>query len=63
MLILKSAHCMEAGMSETSGMYYNLITIVNDDSRVVRMLLQVVASPMIDTLMTLKESSLMTIVM
>jgi hypothetical protein len=47
---------MEAGMSETSGLYYNLITIVNDDSRVVRMLLQVVASPLVDILMTLEVS-------
>jgi predicted transporter len=38
------------------GMYYNHITIVNDDSRVIRMTLQVVASPTIVSLTTLEVS-------
>ncbi len=40
----------------TSGLYYKHITIVNDDFRVVRMTLQVVASPMIVILTTLEVS-------
>jgi hypothetical protein len=36
-----------------SGLYYKHIVIVNDDSRVIRMTLQVVASPMIIILMIL----------
>jgi hypothetical protein len=39
---------------EASGMYYKHITIVNDDSRVIRIMLQVVASPKIVILMTLR---------
>jgi hypothetical protein len=35
-----------------SGLYYKHFTIVNDDSRVVTMMLQVVASPTIVILMT-----------
>jgi hypothetical protein len=36
------------------GLYYKHTTIVNDDSRVIRMTLQVVASPTIVILMTLE---------
>jgi hypothetical protein len=35
-----------------SGLYYKHIVIVNDDSRVIRIMLQVVASPMISILMS-----------
>ena len=44
------------GDISTSGLYYKHITIVNDDFRVVRMTLQVVASPMIVILTTLEVS-------
>ncbi len=37
------------------GLYYKHITIVNDDSRVVRMILQAVASPTIVIMMTLEN--------
>ncbi len=39
-----------------SGLHYKNITIVNDDSTVVRMTVQVVASPTIVILMTLEVS-------
>jgi hypothetical protein len=39
-----------------SGLHYKHIIIVNDDSRVVRMTFQVVASPTIVILMTLEVS-------
>jgi hypothetical protein len=38
------------------GLYYKDIIIANDDSRVIRMMLQVVASPMIVILTTLEVS-------
>ncbi len=38
----------------TSGLYYKHITIINDDSRVIRIMLQVVVSPVIIILMTLE---------
>ncbi len=38
------------------GLYYKYVAIINDDSRVVRMTLQVVASPTIIILMTLEVS-------
>ncbi len=41
---------------KTSGMYYKQITIINDNSRVVRMMLQVESSPMIVILMILEVS-------
>jgi len=41
---------------DTSALYYKHIRIVNDNSRVVRMMLQVVASPTIVVLSTLEVS-------
>jgi len=41
-----------------SGLYYKHITIVNDDSRVVRMTLQVVATPRIVILTTLEAHTI-----
>ncbi len=41
------------------GLYYKHIRIVNDDSRVIRMTLQAVASPMIVIMTTLEVSSCM----
>ncbi len=43
-------------VSLTCGLYHKHTTIVNDDSRVIRMMLQVVASPTIVILMTLELS-------
>jgi hypothetical protein len=42
--------------SNTRKYYYKHFTIVNDNSRVVKMMLQIVASPMIIILMTLQVS-------
>ncbi len=52
-LISQCVYC-HALLSKCGGLYYKLITIVNDDSGVVRMMLQVVASTMIIILMTLE---------
>ncbi len=41
---------------KNSGLYYKHITIVNANTRVVKMVLQVVASPMIVILVTLEAS-------
>jgi hypothetical protein len=38
---------------KASGLFYTHITIVNDDFRVIRMMFQVVASPMVTILTTL----------
>jgi len=43
-------------ISMTSGLCHKHITIVNDDSRVIRMMLQAVASPTIGILTTLEAS-------
>ncbi len=41
-------------MSVTCGLYHKHVMLVNDDSRVVRMMLQVVLTPTIIILMTLE---------
>ncbi len=45
---------MTTVMSDTCGLYHKHVMIVNDDSRVVRMMLQVMLSPTIIILMTIE---------